>query len=55
MGERPYVVGGLFIVLGYLQAAFERAPRLEDTVFRRDLRRWQYQRLGRALLGGGVR
>jgi len=55
MGERPYVVGGLFIVLGYLQAASERAPRLEDSDFRRDLRRWQYQRLGRALLGGGVR
>jgi cellulose synthase/poly-beta-1,6-N-acetylglucosamine synthase-like glycosyltransferase len=53
MRERPFVIGGLLIVLGYLVAALRRAPRYEDLDFRCDLRRWQYQRLGRLLRGSG--
>lgn len=51
MREKPYVVGGLLIVAGYLQAALQGAPRYGDDAFRADLRRWQGRRL-RALLGG---
>lgn len=53
--ERPYVVGGLAMIMGYLQAALRREPRLEDAAFRRELRRWQYRRLGRLLRRGTAR
>ncbi len=55
MRERPYVIGGLLIVLGYLWAALRGDPRYEDERFRRELRRWQKARLGGFLRGGGVR
>jgi len=55
MRERPFVLGGLLIVLGYLQAAIRGEPRFEDDEFRRGLRHWQYARLKRVLSGGGVR
>ena len=55
MRERPFVLGGLLIVAGYLGAALQRAPRYGDAVFRRDLRRWQRQRLLGVLCGRGVR
>jgi len=46
MREHPYVIGGLLIVAGYLLAALLRLPRYPDDRFRRELRRWQYGRLG---------
>jgi cellulose synthase/poly-beta-1,6-N-acetylglucosamine synthase-like glycosyltransferase len=55
MRERPYVIGGLLIIIGYLRAALERAPRLDDREFRRDLHRWQYRRLLGLLRGHGSR
>jgi cellulose synthase/poly-beta-1,6-N-acetylglucosamine synthase-like glycosyltransferase len=55
MREKPYVLGGLLIVAGYLQAALRREPRYEDAAFRRDLRRWQYGRLAGLLAGRGIR
>ena len=55
MHEKPYVVGGLLIVAGYLQAALRRDRRYEDPEFRRELRRWQYARLANVLRGRGVR
>lgn len=55
MRERPFVVGGLLIVAGYLAAALRRDPRYEDPAFRRDLRRWQRGRILGVLRGQGVR
>jgi glycosyltransferase involved in cell wall biosynthesis len=49
MAERPFIIGGLCIMLGYLLAFLGRAPRYEDSAFRRHLRAWQLRRLG---LGG---
>jgi biofilm PGA synthesis N-glycosyltransferase PgaC len=55
MRERPYVLGGVLIVVGFIQAASQRAPRFEDPVFRHELRRWQYRRLADVFHGRGVR
>ncbi|MDX1650698.1 MAG: glycosyltransferase family 2 protein, partial [Myxococcota bacterium] len=55
MRERPFVVGGLLIVAGYLDAWLRGRPRFEDPAFRRDLRAWQYGRLRAFLRGRGVR
>ena len=51
MHEKPYAIGGLLIVVGYLEAALRREPRYGDAAFRRELRRWQYERLLRTLRG----
>ena len=55
MHEKPYVLGGACMVIGYLQAALERQPRFSETRFRRELRRWQRQRLVGLVTGKGVR
>lgn len=47
MGERPYVLGGLFYMIGYLQAAVKRLPRYEGEGFREYLQAWQLQSLKR--------
>ena len=51
MREKPFVTGGLLIIVGYLIAALRRERRYEDLEFRKQLRRWQYARL-RMLLRG---
>lgn len=56
MGERPWIVGGLCIMAGYVQAALGRQVRYDDLEFRRYLRRWQINELLRLpyrLLGLG--
>jgi len=40
--KRPFVVGGLGMLLGYFGAALRRAPRYDDPEFRRFLRRYQW-------------
>jgi poly-beta-1,6-N-acetyl-D-glucosamine synthase len=45
MAERPWVLGGLCIMAGYLQAALKRQPRYDDLKFRRYLHRWQLNEL----------
>jgi hypothetical protein len=45
MRERPHFFGGLLIIVGYLKAALLARPRYDDPGFRRELRRWQRQRL----------
>jgi poly-beta-1,6-N-acetyl-D-glucosamine synthase len=45
MLERPWVVGGLLILAGYLRGYLRRLPRYDDLEFRRHLRRWQLARL----------
>ena len=49
MRERPYVIGGILIVCGYVLACIRGMPRYGDDEFRRELHRWQLKRLG---LGG---
>jgi len=51
ISEKPYVLGGLAMLWGYIKGAAQRKPRYEDPAFRRFLRR--YQR--RALLVGKKR
>ncbi|MBN1491128.1 MAG: glycosyltransferase family 2 protein [Phycisphaerae bacterium] len=46
MFERPWIIGGLLIGLGYLGSWLRGAPRCNDFDFRRFLRRWQMARLG---------
>ena len=55
MREKPYVIGGLLMVLGYLKAAFAGEPRYEEPGFGKALRRWQYARLRGVLTGHGFR
>jgi len=54
MREKPYVIGGLLIPIGYLLAALRGLPRYEDAPFRASLRAWQRTRLARVLRGGGA-
>lgn len=55
MRERPYVVGGLLIIAGYLDGLVRRVPRYGEPEFRRELRRWQHQRLRRLFTRGALR
>ncbi|MBC3930505.1 glycosyltransferase [Undibacterium curvum] len=41
MREKPFVIGGLLIIAGYLGAALRGAPRYENPEFRRHLHQWQ--------------
>ena len=43
--ERPFAIGGLCILAGYVEAALRRAQRYNDLEFRRHLHRWQLERL----------
>jgi hypothetical protein len=45
MAERPYVAGGLCILVGYLQAAWRGEARYEAPGFRRHLHHWQMKEL----------
>ena len=49
MREKPYGIGGLLIIAGYLSAALRRERRYEDPFFRSELRSWQRSRLVRLL------
>lgn len=43
--ERPFLLGGLLIVLGYLKGWLTRSQRYEYPGFRKSLRAWQMERL----------
>jgi len=45
MRERPFVLGGLLIVAGYLKGWFTRSARYEYPGFRKSLQAWQFERL----------
>jgi glycosyltransferase involved in cell wall biosynthesis len=45
MFERPYVLGGLCILAGYVSGYIRRLERYDDPEFRRHLHRWQLSRL----------
>lgn len=51
MLERPWVLGGLCILAGYLDSAIRRRPRHGDDAFRRHLHRWQLKGLTGRLTG----
>ena len=55
MREKPYGLGGLLIIAGYLGAALRGRPRYGDRTFRRELQRWQYARLRGLARGAGAR
>ncbi len=43
--EKPYVLGGLAILWGWLQSALQRKPRYNDMEFRKFLRKYQWRSL----------
>jgi biofilm PGA synthesis N-glycosyltransferase PgaC len=43
--ERPYIFGGIMIVLGYLKGWFNKSPRFNHPNFRKSLHAWQFERL----------
>lgn len=45
MWERPFIVGGICIMLGYVFALLRRQPRYDDPTFRQHLRKEQLKRL----------
>lgn len=45
MLEKPYLIGGGLIILGYFRAMALRLPRYQDLAFRSELRGWQLGRL----------
>lgn len=45
MREKPFVIGGLLIIAGYLGAAMRGAPRYENPEFRQYLQHWQLQQI----------
>lgn len=53
--EKPYIIGGLCILLGYLHGMLCLQSRYDYPGFREELRRWQYARLTHLLTRGVVR
>ncbi|MFZ6775230.1 glycosyltransferase [Undibacterium sp. Ji83W] len=51
MREKPFVIGGLLIIAGYLGAAIKRAPRYDNPEFREHLHRWQLGQIKKLLSG----
>jgi biofilm PGA synthesis N-glycosyltransferase PgaC len=45
MAEKPFVIGGLSIVMGYFQSMAKSMPRYEDLEFRKSLHAWQFERM----------
>lgn len=45
MFEKPFIIGGLWIILGYIIAFFKGMKRYEFTGFRKSLHAWQMERL----------
>jgi biofilm PGA synthesis N-glycosyltransferase PgaC len=41
MNQRPYVLGSLAMLWGWIRSALKGLPRYQDTEFRRFLRRYQ--------------
>jgi len=46
MLERPFILGGICILTGYLGAWLRKAPQYGDEKFRKFLHRWQLSKLG---------
>ncbi len=50
MREKPFLIGGLLIIAGYLGAAFRSDPRYNYPGFRQYLQKWQLGQLKKLLL-----
>ena len=55
MFEKPYIIGGILILAGYVRAAIQRQPRYGDLAFRSNLQQWQLGRLKQLVVAGQVR
>lgn len=53
MAERPWILGGVCIFIGYVQAVIKGMPRYEDNQFRAHLRKWQARELIGLITGSG--
>jgi glycosyltransferase involved in cell wall biosynthesis len=51
MLDRPYILAGAAVLIGYLGATLRGEPRMSDKEFIAYLRQWQMQKLRGALLG----
>ncbi|CAM5778770.1 glycosyltransferase family A protein [Castellaniella caeni] len=49
MREKPYVIGGLLMIVGYCYAAARGLPQYEDPRFRQALKKWQLARLRKTI------
>lgn len=45
MADRPFILGGICMIIGYLDSFIRRSARYDNPAFRRYLRRWQLERL----------
>jgi biofilm PGA synthesis N-glycosyltransferase PgaC len=52
MLDRPFVLGGLCMIIGYLEEWLKNSPQYGDQEFRRFLRAWHRKELGRILKCG---
>lgn len=46
MLERPFIIGGLMIIWGYVNSFFKKSNRYNYPDFRESLHAWQFERLG---------
>ncbi|MFT7620275.1 MAG: biofilm PGA synthesis N-glycosyltransferase PgaC [Planctomycetota bacterium] len=53
--EKPFIIGGVLIVVGYVKSMLTGIPRYEDQNFRKELHRWQLGRLFRVIKNGAIR
>ncbi len=53
MREKPYVIGGLLMIVGYFNAAIRGLPQYENEHFKRELKKWQLAKLRKAFGLGG--
>lgn len=51
MREKPFLIGGLLIIFGYIKAAIQRIPRYNNPEFRAYLQNWQLGQLKARLKG----
>ncbi len=52
MAERPWILGGVNLMIGYLDSWIRRRPQYDDPEFRKFLHRWQFHELKRRFFGG---
>ena len=49
MREKPFIIGGILIMVGYVKAAIQRVPRYDNLEFRTYLQNWQLSELRKRL------
>ncbi len=51
MREKPFIIGGVLIIVGYIKAAIQQVPRYDNLEFRTYLQNWQLAKLKARLKG----